>query len=162
MMRKSMSAGFIALALVIAIALFYLATKDHCKTYYQGAALAADGQKSSTLYLKQCGAVTRGVAEKEYSLVVMRPVSEPPPADNRFDESDLVFEIEGERTFGLGGSPSSYEAFRYLPKQEQENSVLIECQYCAGLRILKKSHQWRGIPIHYYFSNPSGTNPTIE
>jgi hypothetical protein len=153
---------FVSLAVVISIVAFRVGRKQDCKISLYYTALSPDAQKSATLYTKQCGAVKAGVAEKEYFVVVMRPVSEPPPIDNRFAESDVIFEVEGRAKIGAGGSPSSHGEFKQLPKEEQDTSILIECLDCDRQKILKQLHVWRGIPIHYYFSQPSGTNPVIQ
>jgi hypothetical protein len=80
---------FISLAVVISIVAFRVGRRQDCKISLYYTALSPDAQKSATLYTKQCGAVKAGVAEKEYLVVVMRPVSEPPPIGNRFAESDV-------------------------------------------------------------------------
>lgn len=153
------------LAIIVAVAMLRPVASpgkgQDCNTSFYLTALSSDGQKSSNLYLRQCGTINRGVAEKEYFIVVMRPVSDPLPAENRYDEADVVFEVEGRAKLGLGGSPSSHTQFHTLPKEEQDTSVLIECQDCDGHKILKQSHQWRGVPIHYYFSQPAG-DPAIQ
>ena len=164
MLKKSILAG-LTLAIVVAVAMLRLRAShgngQDCNTSFYLTALSSDGQKSSNLYLRQCGTINRGIAEREYFVVVMRPVSEPLPANNRYDEPDVVFEVEGRAKLGLGGSPSSHAQFQALPKEEQETSILIECQNCDDHKILKQSHQWRGIPLHYYFSQPS-RDPVIQ
>jgi hypothetical protein len=118
------------------------------------AVMTPDKQAAIDEYVKKCRPrwSSHATKEKEYWVVVLRPVTEPPPERYRYKEEDVVFEIEkGPEPMQLSfGSPSGSILFEKLPEQEKKNTLHIDCHFaCPATSIRKQQHSWHGHPIHY-------------
>jgi hypothetical protein len=130
--------------------------------------ISPDKQAAIDLYSKKCRArwSRDATKEKEYQVVVLRPITEPPPEGNRYKEADVVFEVQkGPEPMQLSfGSPSSWVLFEKLPEQERKNSLVIGCGLpCPSAGIRKQLHLWHGQPIHYILTEtPSSSRERAE
>lgn len=126
------------------------------------AIMAPDKGTAIDLYTKKCR--DRGT-NKEYSVIVLRPVAEPPPEGNRYKEEDVVFEIEKrpERTQLSFANPGTFVYFNYLPEEERKSALMIGCYLsCPQAGIRKQILSWHGKPIHYFRTEAPNTEPIVE
>jgi hypothetical protein len=131
------------------------------------AMMTPDKQAAIDLYTKKCH--VRGTndptKDKEYQVVVLRPVMEPPPQENRYKEEDVVFEVEkGPERIQLSfGNPGTLVYFNYLPEEERKSGLAIECYLsCPEAGIRKQLLSWHGKPIHYFRTEAPNTPPIVQ
>jgi hypothetical protein len=110
------------------------------------AVMTPDKQAAIDEYVKKCRprGSTHATKEKEYWVVVLRPVTEPPPEGYRYKEEDVVFEIEkGPEPMQLSfGRPSGSILFEKLPEEEKKNTLHIDCHFaCPAASIRKQLRQ---------------------
>lgn len=131
------------------------------------AIMTPDKGAAIDLYTKKCH--DRGTKDptknKEYQVVVLRPVAEPPPEDNRYKEEDVVFEVEkGPERMQLSfGNPGTLVYFNYLPEEERKSGLAIECYLsCPEAGLRKQLLSWHGKPIHYFRTEAPNTPPIVQ
>jgi hypothetical protein len=143
-----------AILAIAAIAVIFLKGESCTVDTAWSAVMTPDKQGAIDEYVKKCRPrwSSHATKEKEYWVVVLRPVTEPPPEGYRYKEEDVVFEIDkGPEPIQISyGSPLGWTAFEKLPEEERKNSLLIDCYFaCPAAGIRKQQHSWHGHPIHY-------------
>jgi hypothetical protein len=90
-----LAAGIIVVLLVVVSAMYFMGQSCTVQTA-MSSVLSPNKQTASDLYSKQCYPRWSGdlKREKEYQVVVLRPITEPPPEGNRYKEVDVVFQAE--------------------------------------------------------------------
>ena len=163
--------GFVALFLagvvLLACAFMTSCKKESCTVVPTVAAMTPDKQAAIDVYFKKCHerGTNDATKEKEYQVVVLRPVTEPPPEENRYKEEDVVFEIEkGPDPVQLSfGNPGILSYFNYLPEEERKSGLAIECYLsCPQAGIRKQLLSWHGKPIHYFRTEAPNTEPIVQ
>jgi hypothetical protein len=126
--------------------------------------MSPDKQAAIDLYSKKCRPrwSSDATKEKEYMVVVLRPVTEPAPNGNRYKEADVVFEVEqGPERMQLSFGPSNLSSFDKLPEEERRNALLIGCEFaCPAAGIRTQLHNWHGHPVHYILTE-TPSSPAI-
>jgi hypothetical protein len=146
---------------VAAIAIIFLKGESCTVETAMSPVISPDKLVAIDLYSKKCHA--RWSKQKEYRVVVLRPITDPPPEGNRYEEANVVFEVEmGPERMQLSfGAPGSFAFFDKLPENEKKNTLLIGCYLaCPSAGIRKQLHNWRGQPIHYFLTE-TPTSPTM-
>jgi len=101
---------------------------------------------------------------KHYYVVALRPITEPRPDNDRYNEANVVFEIEktNKETQLSFGSLADYSAPDDPSRADQEKVLVIGCYQCSPSRVRKKLHSWNGQAIRYAFSDSAAPRPMIE
>ncbi len=128
--------------------------------------ISPDKTLAADMYLRKCS--PRLLSEqshiREYVTVVLRPISQPPPAENHYREADVVFEVEkGQEPPQLSlGSPSNWGQYSELSR-EPDNTLIIGClASCPAARIRTREYKWRDHPIRYLRTESPSTSPVVE
>jgi hypothetical protein len=166
--RKAFVAVFQTGMVVLAGAFMTSCKKESCTVETPTVAMMTpDKQAAIDLYTKKCH--DRGTndptKDKEYQVVVLRPVTEPPFKENRYKEEDVVFEVEkGPERMQLSfGNPGTLVYFNYLPEEERKSGLAIECYLsCPESGIRKQLLSWHGKPIHYFRTEAPNTPPIVQ
>jgi hypothetical protein len=143
-----------AILAIAAIAVSFL-KGESCTVYTAwSAVMTPDKQAAIDEYVKKCRPrwSSHTTKEKAYCVVVLRPVTEPPPGGYHYKEDDVIFEVDkGPEPIQIShGSPLGWTVFEKLPEEERKNSLLIDCHFaCPPAGIRKQLHSWHGHPIHY-------------
>src|ERR1700691_2263762 len=155
----------VAIVLIAAAAVFYF-TGQECTIDTLISPIISPNKKTAIdLYLKKCHSrwSSDPKREKEYQVVVLRPITDTPPEGNRYKEADVVFELEEKP--GLAhlsfGSVDTFAFMSRVPQAEQKDTLLIGCYLtCPAALIRKQLSSWRGQSIHY-FRTDTPTSPVI-
>lgn len=101
---------------------------------------------------------------KHYYVVALRPITEPRPKNDGYNEADVVFEIEktSEETQLSFGSLASYLPPDHPSRADQEKVLVIGCYQCSPSHVRKKLHSWNGQAMRYAFSDHATPRPVIE
>lgn len=154
-----------AIVLIAAIAVFYFTGQECTIETLITPIISPNKQNAIDLYLKKCHPrwSSNPKREKEYQVVVLRPITDTPPEGNRYNEADVVFELQEKP--GLAqlsfGSVDTFAFMSKVPQAEQKDTLLIGCYLtCPGALVRKQISSWRGQPIHY-FRTETPTSPVI-
>jgi hypothetical protein len=155
----------VAIVLIAAAAVFYFKGQECTIETAMLPIIAPNKQTAIDLYSKKCRPrwSNNPKREKEFQVVVLRPITEPPPEGNRYNEADVVFEVEKgtERTQLSFGTPETFAFMNNIPEAERKDSLLIGCYLtCPAALIRKQLTTWHGQPIHY-FRTDTPTSPVI-
>lgn len=154
-----------AVLAVAAIAIVFLKGEICTVETAMSPVISPDKLVAIDLYSKRCHArwSSDRTKEKEYRVVVLRPITDPPPEANRYQEANVVFEVEmGPERMQLSfGAPGNFAFFDKLPEDEKKSTILIGCYLaCPSAGIRKQLHSWRGQPIHYFLTE-TPSSPAI-
>ncbi|HXN17679.1 MAG TPA: hypothetical protein VN875_05050 [Candidatus Binatus sp.] len=155
----------VAIVFIAAAAVFYFMGQTCTVETLMSPVISPNRQAAIDLYSKKCHPrwSDNPKREKEFQVIVLRPISEPQPEGNRYKEADVVFEMEkGPRPMQfLFASPDSFAFMNKVPEAERKDSLLIGCYLtCPSVLIRKQASSWRGQPIHY-FRTETPTGPVI-
>jgi hypothetical protein len=155
----------VAIVIIAGAAVLYFTGQTCSVETIMSPVISPNKQTAIDLYSKKCRPRWSSDAkrEKEYQVVVLRPISEPPPEGNRYEEADVVFQVEKgpERTQLSFGSVDNFAFMNKVPETERKDSLLIGCYLaCPAGLIRKQVSSWRGQPIHY-FRTDTPTSPVI-
>jgi len=166
--REALVAVFQTGMVVLAGAFMTSCKKESCTVEISTVAvMTPDKQGAIDLYTKKCheGGTNDPAKDKEYQVVVLRPVTEPPPQENRYKEEDVVFEVEkGPEPMQLSfGNPGTLVYFNSLPEEERKSGLAIECYLsCPEAGIRKQLLSWHGKPIHYFRTEAPNAPPVVQ
>ncbi len=154
----------IVVLLVVAAAVYFAGETCTVETA-MSPVITPNQQAAIDLYSKKCHPRWSSdlKREKEYQVVVLRPITEPPPAGNRYQEQDVVFEVEkGPDRMQLSfGSADTFAFMSKVPEVERKDTLLIGCYLaCPAALIRKQLSSWHGQPMHY-FRTETPTSPVI-
>jgi len=101
---------------------------------------------------------------KHYYVVVLHPITEPRPEKDRYNQADVVFEVEktSEKTQLSFGSLANYLPPDDPSRADKEKVLVIGCYQCSPSHVRKKLHSWNGQAIRYAFSNDATPRPVID
>jgi hypothetical protein len=155
----------VSIVLLAAAAVFYFRSQSCTVEPAMSPVIAPNKQTAIDLYSKKCHPrwSSNPKREKEYQVVVLRPITDTPPEGNRYKEADVVFELQEKP--GLAQlSFDSVDTFAFMskvPQAEQKDTLLIGCYLtCPGALVRKQLSSWHGQPIHY-FRTETPTSPVI-
>jgi hypothetical protein len=155
----------VAIVLIAARAVFYFTGQECTIDTIISPLIAPNKQTAIDFYLKKCHPRWSNdpKREKQFQVVVLRPITDTPPEGNRYKEADVVFELEEKP--GLAqlsfGSAENFAFMNKVPEPERQDSLLIGCYLtCPAALIRKQVSSWRGQPLHY-FRTETPTSPVI-
>ncbi len=145
----------VAIVFIAAAAVFYFMSQTCTVETAMSPVITPNKQAAIDLYWKKCHPrwSSNPKREKEYQVVVLRPITEPQPEGNRYKEADVVFEMEKgpQPTQFSFGSPDNFAFMSKVPEAERKDSLLIGCYLaCPAALIRKQVSNWHGQPIHYF------------
>jgi hypothetical protein len=154
-----------AIVLIAAAAVFYFTGQECTVETAMSPVISPNKQMAIDLYSKKCHPrwSSNPKREKESQVVVLRPITEPPPEGNRYKEADVVFELEKgpERAQLSFGNVDTFAFMNKVPEAERKDSLLIGCYLtCPAALIRKQLSSWHGQPIHY-FRTETPTSPAV-
>jgi hypothetical protein len=155
----------VVIVLIAAAALFYFTSQECTIDMLMSPVISPNKKTAIDLYLKKCHPrwSSDPKREKEFQVVVLRPITDTPPEENRYKEADVVFELEEKP--GLAqlsfGSVDTFAFMSKVPEAEQKDTLLIGCYLtCPAALIRKQVSSWHGQPVHY-FRTETPTSPVI-
>jgi|HubBroStandDraft_3_1064219.scaffolds.fasta_scaffold670948_1 hypothetical protein len=153
----------VVIVLMAAAAVFYFTSQECTIGTLMSPVISPNKKTAIDLYLKKCHPrwSSNPIREKEYQVVVLRPITDTPPEGNRYQEADVVFELEEKP--GLAqlsfGSVDTFAFMSKVPEAEQKDTLLIGCYLtCPAALVRKQLSNWRGQPVHY-FRTETPTSP---
>jgi len=154
------------IVLGLAVGTFVLARGTVCTVEDTWQFISPDEVAAIDVYATACHPRYSSAASdiKHCNVVVLRPITELRPENNRYNEADIVFEVEktSTNTQLSFGSMANYLLPGDPTLEGQKKVLVISCYQCSPGNIRKKAPSWNGHAIRYAFWDDAHPRLVIE